>query len=73
MNEQSLKLIPLPDAQPSASGHRYVMAHLENEAASLFEPHWDKPVPDGLLAGLTVEEAMAKLTEERLGEIYGIH
>jgi hypothetical protein len=70
-NNETVKLVPLPNDK--SSGAEYLMAHVEAADLSLFEPHWDKPVPDGLLAGLTVDEAMARLTEARLDEVYGDH
>lgn len=71
MDDRPVRLIPLPNVLP---GDRYVMTHLGTpEDASQFEPHWDKPVPDQYLAGLTVDEALAKLTEALLNSVYDRH
>ncbi|MDD5248684.1 MAG: hypothetical protein PHY45_06850 [Rhodocyclaceae bacterium] len=71
MENDAVRLIALPNVRPTDD---YVMTHLDaRDDASQFEPHWDKPVADQALAGLTVDEALAKLTESLLESVYGHH
>lgn len=72
MDSNIVKLVALPGA-PGGPEH-FFQAHLDNAAdAAVFEPHWDRPVADQSLAGLTVEEALAKLNEKLLDAAYGHH
>lgn len=57
----------------SEQGRRQAAVTTHIEEAAPFEPHWDKPVPDHRLDGLTVEEALARLNSALLDSAYGCH
>lgn len=72
MNSQSVKVVPLPGAQPGQES--CYQAHLDvSEDVALFQPQWDVHMQAESQSGLTVEDALCRRTQKLLDLAYGRH